>query len=279
VSASKYDKYFIRGPKPGESNPVHLRYTAALDDDVIKGSFFFNATFMSPKYSTGIHGPHTHPYSEVLLFQGTDPDNPYELGWDLEIHMGREFELHDVTRTSLIYIPPKFVHCPIISRMKKPVFHVYCMNGPLLIRDDYLGTINQDGAFKRQYDKYFLSGPKPGETRERYKNFTTCLDGDVIQGSMHFASALTTDESLYEEQEPHSHPHGVVMGFFANNPDDVFDLGAEIEIRIGDELEKHSFNQSTLVYIPPGLLHCQTKCKINKPFIFVECSYGPKLKE
>jgi hypothetical protein len=277
VATTKYGKYFIRGPKPGETNEFQKRYTVSLDDDVIKGSFFFNGTFMSPKYSTGIHGPHTHPYSEVLLFQGLDPDNPTELGWDLEIHMGREFELHTVTQTSVIYIPPKFVHCPIISRMKKPVFHVYCMAGPLLVRDDYAGTINQEGTFKRQYDKYFLSGIKPGEKRPRYRDFSAYLDGDIIPGSMHFASALMSRENLAGEQEPHTHPYDVVMGFFGSNPDDIFNLGAEVEFRMGDEMEKHQFNQSTLVYIPAGLKHCQTKCQVNKPFIFVECSFGPRL--
>ena len=169
MSKAQYDKYFIRGPKPGETNEFQKRYTAMLDDDVIKGSFFFNCTFMQPKYSTGIHSPHTHPYSEILFFHGTDPDNPYELGWELDLYMGPEFERYTVTKTSVIFIPPRFIHCPIISRMKRPAFHIYCMTGPLLIRDDYLGIIKQEGTFERKYEKHFISGPKQGEIRKEYK--------------------------------------------------------------------------------------------------------------
>jgi hypothetical protein len=274
MASTKYGQYFIRGPKSGATRETEKRYTAALDYDVIKGSFFFNATFMSPKYSTGIHGPHTHPYSEILLFQGLDPDNPYELGWEVDLYLGSEFELHTITQTSLVYIPPKFVHCPIISRMKKPVFHVFCMNGPLLIRDDFSGIINQENAFIKQFDKLCISGPKPGETREKYKNYTTYLDEDVIPDSMYFASAMVSSSAMVGEQYPHSHPYDMVMGFFGNNPDDTYDLGAEIEFGMGNEMEKHVFKQSTLVYIPGGLQHCLTKCQINRPFILVENSSG-----
>jgi hypothetical protein len=272
-----YDKYFIRGPKPGETNEFQKRYTAMLDDDVIKGSTFFNCTFMQPKYSTGIHSPHTHPYPEILFFHGTDPDNPSELGWELDLYIGPEFERHTVTRTSLIYIPPRFIHCPIISRMKRPAFHIFCMNGPLLVRDDYLGTIRQEGAFETKYEKHFISGPKPGETRQEYKKYTTYIDDDVFKGSFHFASTFISNDNRFKEKAPHSHPYGVVLGFFGNNPDDQFDLGAEIEFRMGKESEKHTFSQSTLVYIPAGLEHNLTKCKINRPFIFVESASGPRL--
>ena len=277
MAEALYDRYFIRGPKPGETHEFLKRYTAVLDDDVIKGSFFFNSTFMWPKYSSGIHGPHTHPYSEILFFHSIDPDDPYELGWELDLYMGPEFVRHTVTKTSIIYIPPRFIHCPIISRMKRPVFHVYCSTGPLMVRDDYLGVIKQEGAFERKYGNYFISGPKPGETREDYKKYTTYLDDDVIKGSFHFASTFVGNDNPPREQGPHTHPYSVVLGFFGNNSDDQFDLGAEIEFRMGEELEKHTFNQSTIVYIPPGLAHCLTKCKANRPFIFVECANGPRL--
>jgi hypothetical protein len=277
MAQSLYDKFFIRGPKPGETSEFQKRYVAMLDDDVIKGSFFFDCTFMGPRYSTGIHSPHTHPYSEILFFHGTDPDNPFELGWEVDLYMGREFERHTVTETSLTYVPSRFVHCPIISRMKKPVFHIYCMTGPLLVRDDYNGLIKQEGVFDIQYDKHFISGTGARKKSGDYKDYTTYIDDDVIKGSFHFASTFMAGDNLQREQSPHKHPYGLVLGFFGNDSDDQFKLGAEVEFGMGEKLERHSFNQSTLVYIPPGLVHCMTKCKVNRPFIFVECANGPKL--
>ncbi|MBN2061162.1 MAG: hypothetical protein JW882_12185 [Deltaproteobacteria bacterium] len=279
MAKALYDQYFIRGPKPGMTNDFLKRYTAMLDDDVIKGSFFFNCTFMQPKYSTGIHGPHIHPYTEMLFFHGLDPENPSELGWEIDLYMGPEFERHTVTKTTVIIIPPGFIHCPIISRMKKPVFHIYCMNGPLLVSGDYPGIIKQEGAFERKYDKHFISGPAPDETDKLDKGYTTYSDDDVFKGSCYFASAFVSNDNPISEQDLHTHPYGTVMGFFGNNPDDQFNLGAEVEITMGKESEKHLFDQSTLVYVPPGLEHRLTQCKVNRPFIFVEYASGPKLSQ
>ena len=279
MAKALYDQYFIRGPKPGVTHEFMKRYTAMLDDDVIKGSFFFNCTFMQPKYSTGIHGPHTHPYTEMLFFHGIDPDNPSELGWEIDLYMGPEFERHTVTKTSVILIPRGFIHCPIISRMKKPVFHIYCMTGPVLVAEEYMGIIKQEGAFERKYDKHFVSGPKPGKTGKSDKHYTTYLDDDVLKGSCYFSSAFVSNNNPINEQDLHVHPYGTVMGFFGNDPENQFNLGAEIEITMGKESEKHHFNQSTLVYVPPGLEHRLTQCKVTRPFIFVEYANGPKLSK
>jgi uncharacterized RmlC-like cupin family protein len=280
MAKALYDRYFLRGGKPGKTDPFSLRTTAYLDDDVIKGSFFYCAVFMDPKYSTGIHSGHTHPYPEILLFHGLDPDDPYTLGSELEIHMGPEFELHLFDKTTVLYIPAAFPHCPIIHRMKKPCLHVYSMTGPLLVRDDYLTFIKQEGVFDRQYDKYFVRGPKPGEIRNAYKNCTAYVDDDVIPGTLYsFATAFVSNDAPLKEEAPHQHAYGEVLGFFGINPEDKFNLGAEIEFRMGEKLEKHNFNQSTIAYIPPGLTHCLTKCKANRPFIFVECANSPRLTE
>lgn len=275
TTVTPYNKHFLRGPKPGETGAFQQRYIAMLDDDVFKGSFFFNCTFMEPKYSTGIHSPHTHPYPEILFFHGLDPDNPYDLGWEIDLYMGPEFERYTIDKTSLVYIPARFIHCPIISRMRKPAFHVYCMAGPLLVRDDYNGLIKQEGTFEKHYDKYFISGVRPDVADKGYQNYTTYIDNNIIEGSFHFASTFVDTEYIRGEQSPHTHPRDLVLGFFGNDPENRFDLGAEIEFCLGEELHKYSFNQSTLVYIPSGLTHCITKCAVKRPFIFVECARGP----
>ncbi len=275
MSQAKYDGHFIRGPKAYETNEILKRYTVCLDDDVVRGSFFFNGAFMTPKYSTGIHGPHIHPYREALFFHGLDPDNPYKLDWEIELHMGPEFQTYIVDKTSIIYCPARFPHCPIISRIKRPAFHIYTMTGPLLVRDDYEEHIKQDGAFDKNYHGYFKSGPPPGKSDSPY---TVFMDNDIIPGSFHFSSAFITKPSLPTEHDLHTHPDRVVLGFFGNDPENVFDLGAEIEISMGPEQEKHVFNQATAVFLPPGLVHGAVKVKkLQRPFIFVTCSDGHKL--
>ena len=49
-----FKQYFVRGPKPEETDETIKRYIAMLDDDVIKGSFHFASSFVrndNPKTS------------------------------------------------------------------------------------------------------------------------------------------------------------------------------------------------------------------------------------
>ena len=62
-----------------------------------------------------------------------------------------------------------------------------------------------------------------------------------------------------------------MLCFFGGNPRNVKDFGAEIELYLGEESEKHVINQSTIVSIPPNLLHCPLNFKmVVKPIIFME---------
>ncbi|MCX7912821.1 MAG: hypothetical protein N2506_07695, partial [Dehalococcoidales bacterium] len=58
-----------------------------------------------------------------------------------------------------------------------------------------------------------------------------------------------------EPDKPHAHPTTQVMMFLGTDPYRMEDLGAEFEICLGKELEKHSFTKSTAVLTPPFLPH------------------------
>ena len=71
----------------------------------------------------------------------------------------------------------------------------------------------------------------------------------------------------------HSHDFHETLCFIGGNPEDINDLGAEIHLCLGDELEEYVITTATIVSIPPGLKHCPLKVtKITKPFIFLEIS-------
>jgi hypothetical protein len=64
----------------------------------------------------------------------------------------------------------------------------------------------------------------------------------------------------------HTHDFDEVLCFIGANPDKPHDLGAEIEFTIGDE--KHTFDTTTTIYIPKGLLHCPfIHKKVYRPFL------------
>jgi hypothetical protein len=77
----------------------------------------------------------------------------------------------------------------------------------------------------------------------------------------------------YEVPFTHSHDFHELLCFIGGNPENINDLGAEISIRLGDELEEHIITSATVVTIPPGLKHCPLVVKkVTRPFVFLEIS-------
>ena len=65
------------------------------------------------------------------------------------------------------------------------------------------------------------------------------------------ASGVTPDKP------PHKHNCDELFIFLGSNPDDRMDLGADVEYWLGEgeDTEKITFNTTTLIYVPKGLLH------------------------
>ncbi|MDI3387819.1 hypothetical protein QIS99_16655 [Streptomyces sp. B-S-A8] len=62
---------------------------------------------------------HEHDYDEVLIWTGSDPDNPQDLG--AEIYFDIEGERHTVTTSGSVYIPAGTRHCPLgFHRVDRP---------------------------------------------------------------------------------------------------------------------------------------------------------------
>ena len=57
-------------------------------------------------------------------------------------------------------------------------------------------------------------------------------------------------------KKPHVHTYDEAVFFIGSDPRHFSDLGAEVEMSIGAEEEKHTFNQATVVVLPAGVPHC-----------------------
>ena len=54
------------------------------------------------------------------------------------------------------------------------------------------------------------------------------------------------------------------------------DLGAEVQVYLGPELEKHVITKTCVIYIPPNFIHCPWQpIKTWRPWIFIEVNQGP----
>jgi hypothetical protein len=139
----KYDDYFIQygitTPKIAtERRPVISR----VDDAVAKGAYFYLVHWVYPfkeeegfysgvrekgvkitdqygemsdiifKHDMAGHPPHIHKYAELLFHIGTNPDDPMDLGAEIQMFMGPEMERHVFDKSTVIWIPPNFIHSP-----------------------------------------------------------------------------------------------------------------------------------------------------------------------
>ena len=136
-----------------------------------------------------------------------------------------------------------------------------------------------------KYRKYFTSELRPEELEIGYgalKNmFLVFCDDDIIEGS-HFFSAMFMGESATKiaGHGPHKHRDPEVIVALGTDPDHPQELGAEFEVYMGPEMEKHVVNKPALVYIPGNLIHCPFRVtKVTRPFLFIDTQYSPKSVE
>lgn len=62
---------------------------------------------------------HEHDFDEILIWTGSDPDHPEDLG--AEIYIDIEGERYTVTTSGSVYIPAGTRHCPLgFTRVTRP---------------------------------------------------------------------------------------------------------------------------------------------------------------
>ena len=149
MTESKYGKYIVTelkkniklpsfrpGEKLDEAKPGEKRmmnHVIWMDSEVVPGSFYSECVWFFPGFLpppeemakiSNKKGPeaHTHPFEEILTFFGTNPDDPHDLGGEIELWL--EDEQFILDKSFLVYIPAGMKHCPLhILRVDRPIFH------------------------------------------------------------------------------------------------------------------------------------------------------------
>jgi hypothetical protein len=135
-----------------------------------------------------------------------------------------------------------------------------------------------------KYRKCFLNELTPAEREIGFgasKMFVAFADNDIIEGCNYF-SVMWMGESATKTMGhgPHKHPVPEMLVAIGTDPGNPADLGAEFEMCMGAEMEKHIVNRSTMIYVPANTVHCPfTITKVTRPFLFIQAHYGPKLVE
>jgi len=124
MAESRYEKYLVRKPLHlgdrkgrGFTNPA----LAYLNNDLVPGCNIFldyRWIFGMPEPSTLIP-EHSHDYDEIVLHLGSNPDDPEDLGGEVEVGVGGEPITFD--RTTVLYLPKGTKHGPFTwKRFARP---------------------------------------------------------------------------------------------------------------------------------------------------------------
>ena len=121
-----------------EANPYHPTdnpdaFSIYLDERSVEGGFYWNAAVMHrPTPPDMVPGkPHYHDYIEYVILFGTNPDDPFDLGGEVEFWL--DDEKHTITNTCVITIPAGLSHCPFIfKRVDRPILFSSCSPVPVL---------------------------------------------------------------------------------------------------------------------------------------------------
>lgn len=144
MAETKYGHYIVY-TRPGTEKKGLPDVVARIDDGTIPGAQHFLAHRISPWYVPAQHSPHIHKDAEMLVMMGTDPQDPWNLGAEVHLCMGQEMEKHVITESCLVFIPAKFIHCPIsYHNVTRPFIFIQIQYGPKMTEYPCKGLIPEE---------------------------------------------------------------------------------------------------------------------------------------
>jgi hypothetical protein len=261
----------------------------------------FNAQFSygfvkKPGTFHPLEGMLVHPYDEILVFEGTNNTDIFDLSAEVSVLLGEEQEEHVFNEPSCVLIPKGLPHGPAtVKSLKRPIVHY---------------TIGLADAYQAEVASPRSASPTKGDKYSKYiKKMTTNFksmgaQGSQMTGSEQYGSIKAAamgvgpgngDEVvwLYGDDlegfnvnftwgfysqcgkwhrggEAHYHPEAEILCFLGLDPDNLDFLGAELELGMGKDYERHIFNTPTIAICPAAFPHLPLITRwCDKPYGFI----------
>jgi hypothetical protein len=119
-----------------------------------------------------------HKYPEVFMHLGTDPDNPLDLGAEVEMFVGPEMEKHIITRSTIICLPANFPHSPwriqkvtrpfLIVTVNQSTKHTEKALRDMVPKDEHKRMIFMDAGYEDEGIQPAFDWPEEAGPRTRY---------------------------------------------------------------------------------------------------------------
>jgi len=137
---------------------------------------------------------------------------------------------------------------------------------------------------KMKYSQYFLHELPEAERKKgfgRMPSMVTFTDNDILKDSKYFSVMWMGEEATkMAGHGPHIHQDPELLVALGTDPSNPQDLGADMEMCMGPEMESHIITVSTMIWVPAKFIHAPFRIiKVRRPFLFIQCQYAPKLTE
>jgi hypothetical protein len=260
----------------------------------------FNACFSfgfvkKPSTFHPLEGAIMHPYDEILVFEGTDNKNILYLGAEVSVEVGEEREEVTFTEPSCVILPKGTPHGPVkVKRMDKTLVHYTIGLAPAykatpvpvkakvsrgtkynhLVKKMWTNFKNMPGTAvdRLAADQYGViraaeMGVGPGNGDEVVWLYGSDLEGFNVNFTWGFYSRCG---KWHRGGEAHYHPEEEILCFVGLDPDNLNYLGAELELGMGKDYERHIFNTPTVAICPAAFPHLPLITRwVDKPYGFI----------
>ena len=242
----------------------------------------YGAYWSSGQMSPEPYGPRVNDYDQVMVWIGTDTYDMGYLGAEVELELGEEKEKHMITTATGVTVPKGLPYKPgNITRMDDRFIFLTVSLAPELktkeaaledrpghqavfARSEYHENV-QGLAFKRNGPWHY--GPNNPDTHD---GAITEIQGKDFEFHMSYESM---NKAPYRfgpvPDKPHVHPYTEFLLLMGADTDDLSDLGAELEVCMGKEMESHTVTTPSVLIQPKEHPHNPLIVrKQDKPWIF-----------
>jgi hypothetical protein len=241
----------------------------------------YGAYWSAGKIGKSPYDSEKHDFDQVMVWMGTNTIDLGYLGAEVEMMLGEEMELQMIATSTAVAIPRGLQHMPAtINRMENRFISMTVSVTPEMksipVHSDKAPTWPQgfQGHYKENTHRLAFErngpwhyGPKNPDT---HAGAITDIKGKDFEFHMSYESM---NKAPYRfgpiPDKPHVHPYTEFLLFMGADCNDLSYLGAEVEVYMGKEMEKHVVTKPCVAIQPKGHPHCPVIVnKQEKPWIF-----------
>ena len=289
MSDSKYEKYLVRKPIYKRGRTIKNRQSPTMtymsSEQVSEANHYLEYSWIYGIPEPNSSAPEfVHDTETIIMYIGGDPQNPEDLGGEIEFSIGGQSLTFSTS--AALFIPRGIRHGPAIWKgFSTPHIEMMIIIGAGDIKEDRASSSipeGEKGALKESditnYENFLVTRPIY-ERAIGIKNRQSPAMTFISSAQIPEANYYLEYGWIYDIPEPnpynsqHVHDTDELILHFGGDPRNPDDLGGEIIFFVEDE--PFVLNTSNVFFAPKGLPHCPVIWKeFRKPHIEMAITLG-----